>query len=101
MNAWLMWGGVSLAAGLLVPFTASQGPPATEEAAHKAQVYDNPQAFAQMSGAKRTALEHKFGRRPVRGVAITGEAFTDEVARSAAGPLAPFGNILVNSPAAD
>lgn len=78
-----MWYGLSLAAaGLFLISPAPSDDQPAHDAARKAQVeadagskarYDDPQAFAQMSGAKQSALERKFGVRPVRGVAFTGE----------------------------
>jgi hypothetical protein len=75
-----------------------------EESARKSQIYDNPRIFAEMSGAKRTALERKFGPRPERGVAFTGEEFTDQALRMFAAPTGPTGptaNTLVNNPSID
>ncbi len=104
-----IWCGVPLAvAGLLVTLAAGDDQPVGSEkasadaaAARKARLFDDPEIFPQMSGAKRSALERQFGRRPVRGVAFTGEEFTDNVAHTFTNALAPLGNVLVNKPSAD
>src|SRR5262245_19036611 len=111
-SQWLWWGLPLAVAGLLVSVVVSDDKPAddqeaearkakAEDAARKTRIYDDPMAWAQMSGAKRTALERKFGVRPGRGVAFTGEEFTADRARTFAAITAPFSNVLVNKPAAD
>lgn len=83
-----------------VSVAVSDEPLSPEDAVRKAR-YDDPQAFAQMSGAKQASLERKFGRRPIRGVAITGEQFTADAMRLFSAPLSPLKNVLVNDPTED
>lgn len=72
-----------------------------EDAQRKSQIYDNPRIFSEMSGAKRTALERKFGARPERGVSFTGEEFTDQAMQMFAAPLSAIANPIVNNPSGD
>ncbi len=97
------WNGLVFIAllGVLGPAAISEEQLSAQEMARKVRAYDNPQVFAEMSGAKQAALERRFGRRPVRGVAITGEEFTEDAARMFAAPLNPLANVRVNDPTAD
>ena len=85
---------------LIIAETNAQNP-STEEATRKSQIYDNPRIFSEMSGAKRAALEKKFGKRPDRGVAFTGEEFTEQAMRVVPAPTTAIANTLVNNPSAD
>jgi hypothetical protein len=107
---WLRFGIALATAGLITasvighaqvvnqPDQASQ---AGAEAA-RAQLYSNPEIFAQFSGAKQSVVELKTGTRHIeRGVAYSGAEITDERMAATENELAPLANVLVNNPSAD
>ena len=62
------WWSVPLAGAVLLAASApGDGQAPSEDTARKARIFEDPEIFPQMSGAKRSALELQFGRRPVRG----------------------------------
>jgi hypothetical protein len=63
------------------------------------RLFDDPNIFSQLSGARRSALERKFGRRTESAPAI-GASAAPLVPRAAA-PSAGIGNTRVNDPTQD
>jgi len=67
--------GVTIA---LAPALRAEGQEVSEN--EKTDIYENPEIFSQLSGAKRSLLERQYGRRPSHVAPYTGAGLTSRPA---------------------